>query len=109
MLLPGVSRSAARVSQLTLPPSAQIAHIDVQLEARDDYPRFRAELRTQSGEEILTRASLQPGQKDGMRVVSFDVPASALTSGQYELALKGVGTDGSKTDVGYYYFVVSKP
>jgi hypothetical protein len=109
VLLPGISRSEARVSQLTLPPSAQIAHIDIQLEARDEYPRFQAELRTQSGEEILTRANLRPGRKGDTRVVSFDMPASALTSGQYELALKGVGKDTSKTHVGYYYFVVSKP
>ena len=34
--------------------------------------------------------------------------ASALTSGEYELALKGVTNDQSTQDVGYYYFHVRK-
>jgi len=39
--------------------------------------------------------------------VSFDVPANALSAGEYELALKGLA-DGQATDIGYYYFRVVK-
>jgi hypothetical protein len=39
--------------------------------------------------------------------VPFDLPASALSPGEYELALKGF-SDGPTTDIGYYYFRVVK-
>jgi hypothetical protein len=106
VLAAGLSRSGTQVEQLVLSPDAQVAHIDVQVETRDDYPRFRAELRTRSGAEVLTRGNLKRRQAGAGYSVSFDVPASALTQGEYELALKGVGTGGTADEVGYYYFAV---
>jgi hypothetical protein len=108
VLLPGLTRGEQRTEQLALNPSAQIVHIQIQLEARDDYPRFRLELRTRSGEEILTRSNLPRQETRAGYGVSFDVPASALAAGQYELALKGVLNDQSVQDVGYYYFTVQR-
>ena len=108
MLVPGISRSETRVEQLVLPPSAQIAQIAIQLEARDYYPRYRAELRTRRGEDVLTQGNL-PRRRTGTRyAVAFDVPTSALASGEYELSLKGIAGDGAAVDIGYYYFSVRK-
>jgi len=108
VLLPGLSRAQTRIERLFLSPSAQIAHIEIQLEARDDFPRFRAELRTRSGDEILARSNLIKRRTGAGNVVSFDVPATALGVGEYELALKGVGADQSVQDVAYHYFSVLK-
>lgn len=108
VLLPGNSRSETRGRQLVLNPSVEIAHIEVQLEARDDYPRFRAELRTLSGAEVLSLGSLPSRRAGAGFAVSFDVPASVLSMDQYELALKGVLNDQTVQDVGYYYFNVQK-
>jgi anti-sigma factor RsiW len=108
VLLPGLSRAESRRDQLVLSPTTGIAHIEVQLEARDDYPRFRAELRTLSGVEVVTLGSLSRRQVSGGYAVSFDVPASALASDQYELTLKGVLNDQTAQDVGFYYFSVLK-
>jgi hypothetical protein len=108
VLLPGLSRAEIRREQLVLNPGTEIAHIEVQLEARDDYPRFRAELRTLSGAEVLSLDSLSRRRVAAGYAVSFDVPASALSADQYELALKGVLNDQTVQDVGYYYFSVQK-
>ena len=108
VLLPGLSRAESRVEQLVLTPSAQIAHIEIQLEARDDYPRFRAELRTRRGEEVLTRSNLPRHRTNTGYAVSFDVPASALAAGEYELSLKGVADHQAVVDIGYYYLGVRK-
>jgi len=107
VLLPGISRAETRVEQLVLTTSAQIARIEIQLEARDEYLRFRAELRTRRGEEVLTRANLPRHRTSAGYAVSFDVPASGLTAGEYELSLKGI-VDYQTVDVGYYYFSVRK-
>jgi hypothetical protein len=108
VLVPGLSRAEARVERLVLSPSAQIARIEIQLEPRDDYPRFRAELRTRRGDEVLSRSNLVRQKSGPGFVISLDVPASALAAGDYELALKGIAGDRTSQDVGYYYFAVQR-
>ena len=108
VLVPGLSRAQTRVERLVLSPSVQIARIEIQLESRDDYPRFRAELRTRSGEEVLSRSNLVRRKSGPGFAVSVDVPASALAVGDYELALKGIAADHTSQDVGYYYFGVQR-
>ena len=108
VLLPGLSRAETRVEQLVLSPSVQIARIEIQLDSRDDYPRFRAELRTRRGEEVLSRSNLVRRKSGPGFAVSVDVPTSALAVGDYELALKGIAADHTSQDVGYYYFGVQR-
>jgi len=107
VLLPGLTRAETRREQLVLNSSAQIAHIEIPLEARDDYPRFRAELRTLSGEEVLILGNLLKRAAPAGYLVSFDVPATVLSTGQYELTLKGL-INQSVQEIGYYYFSVQK-
>ncbi len=106
VLLPGLSRAETRLQELELNSSMQVARIEIEVEARDDFPRFRAELRKRTGEEVLTRSQLHRRVEGGRYVVSFDVPAEALAAGTYELTLKGVANDHTAEDVGYYYFAV---
>jgi hypothetical protein len=106
VLVPGVSRAQAPVERLVLSPSVQIARLEIQLEARDDYPRFRAVLRTRGGEEVLSRGNLVRQKSGPGFAVSVDVPASALAAGDYELAIEGIAADRTNQDVGYYYFGV---
>jgi len=106
--VPGLSRAQTSVEQLVLDPSVQIARIEIELESRDDFPRFRAELRTRRGEEILSRSNLVRRKSGPGFAVSIDVPASALAAGDYELALKGITADRTSQDIGYYYFGVQK-
>jgi hypothetical protein len=107
VLVPGLSRAESRVERLVLNSSAQIARIEIQLEARDEYPRYRAELSKRNGEEVLARSNLSRRRAAAGFVVAFDVPASALAIGDYELALKG-GTGDESSDIGYFYFHVQK-
>lgn len=106
MALP--SRSEARVPQLVVGRGAQIAHIDIQLEGRDEYPRFRAALQTRSGREVLVLSDLAPRQTGAGQIVSMDVPVSLLETEEYELALKGLSDGLGAEDIGYYYFRVNK-
>jgi len=108
ILLPGLSRAQTRVEQLVMGPNAQLAHFEIQLGPRDDYPRFRAELQTRRGQDVLTFSTVVRRRTAAGYAVSFDAAASALASGDYELELKGIGRDGSPQDVGFYYFKVLK-
>jgi hypothetical protein len=108
VLMPGLSRAQTRVEQLVLNPSVQIARLEIELDSRDDYPRFRAELRTRRGEEVLSRSNLVKRKSGPGFAVTIDIPASALAAGDYELALKGITADQTSQDIGYYYFGVQK-
>jgi hypothetical protein len=79
-----------------------MAHIEIQLEARDDDPRFRAELRGGNGEELLVQSNLLRHRTAGGYQVAFDVPASVLATGNYELALR-LSPRSPVRDVGYYF------
>ena len=108
VLMPGLSRAESRVEQLVLDRGTQIAHIEIQLEPRDEYVRFRADLHTRSGKEILALGDIARRRVGDGYTVSMDIPASALGTGEYELALKGLRDGAGPQDVGYYYFRVQK-
>jgi hypothetical protein len=72
------------------------------VEERDYYPRYRIELRKRNGEEVLML-----GAKRTAGAVTFEVPASSLAAGEYELALKGI-SNGHMIDIGFYYFRAQK-
>jgi hypothetical protein len=107
VFLSGIPRGETRGQQLTLAPGTRLAHMEIQLEPRDDFPRFRVELHTRGGDDVLTLSGLSRRRTNGAYSVSFDVPASTLPRGEYELALEGVSDTGA-TDIGFYYFRVQK-
>jgi hypothetical protein len=108
VLIGGPSRAESRTEQIVLGGGTQIAHIEIQLEPRDDYPRFRAEVHTRGGKEVLSFGDLVRRSAAGAQSVSMDLPASTLSPGEYEIALKGFRDGETPQDVGYYYFRVQK-
>jgi len=110
LILRPQTREPGSPQQLILNTSTQMARIEIQLEAPDDYPSFRADLRTARGDEVLVRGNLRRvGTAAGGFSVSFEVPPSALDSVNYELALQGIRPGESPQDIGFYYFAVKKP
>ncbi|MFN7925282.1 MAG: hypothetical protein U0Q16_34610 [Bryobacteraceae bacterium] len=102
------SRSSNAAPRLQLSADTQLARIEIQLEPQDDFPRYRVELRTAAGVEILTRGSLTAQRVAAVSSVVLDLPSSALAPGRYELALKGIAPDNSAKEVGYYGFTVRR-
>jgi len=108
ILIAGPSRAESRTEQMVLGRGAQIAHIEIQVEPRDDYPRFRAEVHTRGGKEVLSFGGLVRRSTGDAQSVAMDLPASALSTGEYEIALKGLRDGETPQDLGYYYFRVQK-
>jgi hypothetical protein len=107
MLLPGMVRGGNVLPELTVPASAQLARIEIQLEAHDEFPAFKVDLKSGHGEEVLTRSGLRAHSSAGGRSVVVEVPASALVPGQYDLTLVGVNGADEK-DIGYYRISVKR-
>jgi len=107
LLLPGMVRGGNVLPELTVPASAQLARLEIQLEAHDEFPAFKVDLKNVRGEEVLTRSGLRAHSSTGGRSVTLEVPASALGSGPYDLTLVGVNGADEK-DIGYYRFSVKR-
>jgi hypothetical protein len=107
MLLPGMVRGGNVLPEITVPVSAQLVRLEIQLEAHDEFPAFKVDLKTSHGEEVLTRSGLRALSSAGGRSVVLEVPASALVPGQNDLTLVGINGADEK-DIGYYRFSVKR-
>jgi hypothetical protein len=107
-LWPGIPRSGVDRPQLVVPLAARLVRLRIGLERGDEYKRFRVELRTREGQEVLSQNNLHAQAARAGQAVVLNLLASVLNAGEYELALKGVTDRDEVEDVGYYYFSVRK-
>jgi hypothetical protein len=108
MLFPGLSRSPADRPALIVPRGAEQARLQIGLEKGDDYQRFNVELRTAGGEAVRNQNNLTARATRAGRSVVWSLPVSLLSTGEYELTLKGITDKKEIEDIGYYYFSVLK-
>jgi hypothetical protein len=106
LLLPGISRGASTQPVLRLPANATVVQLQIGIDPAEDFKSFGVELRTVAGRTVWTRDNLTARNTRGGRMVRLTLPSSALSSGEYELRLKGVASSGGTEDVGFYYFAV---
>lgn len=107
-LLPGLSRGEAQKPQLTIPPNANQARLQIGLERGDDYKRYAVELRTLNGRELARRTNLVAHTGRAGQEVILVLSADKLSAGEYELALHGISDEGKAEDLGFYYFSVQR-
>jgi anti-sigma factor RsiW len=104
-LLPGIPRSGSVHPKLVLPQSARLVRLQIGIEPGDEHKTYRVELHTQAGQPVWSQDNLS--SRSGRSIV-VNLPARLLSTGKYELTLKGITDGGQTEDVGYYYFDVMK-
>ena len=107
-LMPGSLRDASVRPEVRVAPSVQIVRLEIQLEPKDKYSQYRAELRTQRGDELLSRNNLREQRGSAARSVVLEIPASAAGTGEYELTLKGKVAEAQFEDLAYYRFSIRR-
>lgn len=101
-LTTGLVRDGAEAKTLTIPRNADLVQLDLEVE-RDDYPSYRAALRTPEGAEIWSQQiKNQPTKRD--HTVVLRLPASLFKNADYILSLSGLTAENRLVDVGKYYF-----
>jgi anti-sigma-K factor RskA len=108
VLIAGLTRGQPAHPDLSLGSAVQLARIEIELDPRDDYPRFRTELRTRRGDEVLTQSNLLRRRSTRGYMVALEVPASALGAGEYELVLVGLREGAPAEELSYSYFSVKR-
>jgi anti-sigma factor RsiW len=103
VLAPGLTRDAAGDRTFVIPEGTQIVRLRLPLDKGDEYPAYRAELNTASGNSVWKGDQLRSQPEAAGQSLVLDVPADLLRSDRYELALTGINKDIVE-DIGYYYF-----
>ena len=93
------------VNQLPLSSSTGSVILTAEL-AIVDHPRYRASLRTASGQEVWQAQGLRPDSRDTLVLL---LPASLLQPGVYQLAIEGANDGASWSTVAAYPFRVRRP
>jgi hypothetical protein len=107
-LLPGISRGGNSLPQLAIAKDVNLVRLQIGIDPKENYRRYRVELRTENGRQVSAQGNLSArGGSRGMSI-PLNVPASVLGNGRYELTLKGITESGTTEDVGFYYFDVLK-
>lgn len=107
-LLPGISRSAGEKPKLALADDVRVVRLNVGIDPDEDYKNFAVEVRSAGGRQVWNRENLRVTTRGGARAIGLTVPAMVLKPGEYELRLVGVAEAGSREDLGFYYFDVTK-
>jgi anti-sigma factor RsiW len=107
VLAPGLTRESGESRTFVVPAGTQLVRLQLSLERGDEYPAYRAELRTASGDSVWRSGTVRPVTGPAGLSVVLDVSPDLLQSGKHELTLAGVNKEVVEA-VGYYYFVVSK-
>ena len=102
------TRAVGRDVTLTIPPGTDYVALRLEIEP-DDYPVYRAELRTQSGDQKVWGAGrLKSRAISEKKVIDLSIRADLLTTRRYILTLKGIAADGGVKDAPSYVFRVVK-
>jgi hypothetical protein len=103
-LFSGGNRDSGGTTKVPLQPDTGRVQFKLDLAARD-YPRYNVVLYTAEGLRVRSRSNLRLTPE---KVVLFEVPAKALSSGDYRIVLSGVKSSGARDELDNYYFRVSK-
>lgn len=109
VLSPGIRSTRNEPDRLRVPGNIGLINLRLDIESGDEYPRYRAELRTMGGNLVWSADQLRLQRARSGQSVVLNVPANLLTPGEYELTLRGVTSPGEFLDIGYYYFSIVRP
>jgi hypothetical protein len=106
-LAPGRLRGTGETKRVVIAPDVSTVRLQLEL-AADQYQSYQAVVQTDEGSEVFASDKLKPEAAESERIVAFDLPASLLRSGDFQVKLRGLSDGGNLEDVGNYYFRVAR-
>lgn len=106
VLSPGIrDRDPGGANELVIPPKANLIRLQANLE-RDNYPGYRAALRTADGDQVRRWSGLKAQPSGSGKAIVLNPPPELFTKRDYVLTISGVTAKGNLEDVGQYTFSV---
>jgi hypothetical protein len=100
------TRAIDRATTISIPPGTDYVSFQLELEPGEVHS-YRAELRTQSGNQVIWRiAKLTARSKGKSRVINISIPADMLVPRWYILELSAIsGSSSAEVEAGYPFRV----
>lgn len=92
---------------LVIPARTEQVHLQLSLQG-NDYPSYRASLRTAGGTEIFDWSHLRPKTTKSGASFGLIIPAQRFDTGDYILTLRGISRTGEAQDVSKSIFRVER-
>ena len=89
----------AATPRLVIPRGAEWVRIRLTL-TESVFPRYQVTLQTADGKEVMRRTSLKPVHAKSGEALSLSIPSAKFTSGEYIMALSGIGASGEVESLG---------
>jgi hypothetical protein len=93
--------------QLTLPASARLVELKLEVEPEEEYKSYRVEMRRRADDATLwSKDQLRVQSTTTGKTVVVEIPANMLSQGDYRLTLQGMTAAGELDRVANYDFAV---
>jgi len=105
-LSPDLERRSGRIQSLAVHRDAIDVRFELDLQAVGKYARYGVELRGPRHDAIWSASGLRAAKAAG--VLAIRVPAEVLDSGEHELVLRGITSQGRVDEAAIYYFSIKR-
>lgn len=105
-LTPGRVRGPGKENEIKIAPGTDVVQLQLALMVAER-PSYRATLLTPEGAEIFTLDGLKAKELSGVRQVTLNIPAGALSANDYLLMLSELTSEGRFVEVAEYSFRVT--
>jgi hypothetical protein len=92
---------------LVISPKTNLIRLQANLES-DDYPGYRAELRTADGDEVRRWSGLKTQPSVSGKAIVLYPPLELFTKRDYALTISGVNAKGDEDVIQYTFSVVRR-
>lgn len=104
-LVPGLSRGDERTKEIAVPADIAIVQLQLRIPNIPGYQTYRGLLQTNDAREISRQDNLPRDPASNDRI-TYQVPASLLKPGNYNLKLRGLNQQGEYEELARYWFRV---
>ena len=106
VLTPGLTREGGEVKRIAIPPGTGVVRLQLEL-PKIDYNNYRVSVLAVDRTAVWSGNNLQASDQGGTKLITADVPASSLTSGDYQVKVSGQLPAGTFEDTASYRFRVA--
>jgi hypothetical protein len=107
ILTPGLTREGGEIKRITIPPGTGVVRLQLEL-PKNDYNNYRVRVVSVDRTDVWSGNNIQASDQDGTKLIIADVPASSLSSGDYQVKVSGQPPDGTFEDTASYRFRVAR-
>jgi len=104
----GTSRSTADARQVTIPQEAPALDLRVRLDPADRFDRYIMEMTSERGAVVWRVEDARLTTVGGESIVVATVPAPALQSGSFELAVRGANGNAASEALGFTTVTINR-